>query len=344
MSTDTPTKRTKHPRPSVVTLSCVFVAVTAFLTLTELISALMDWGTVGMQEGLQPLLKFLRLAGAEVTTTELLRVLRWAGLALVPFTVSALVFSIYAMRGDRVGRLMTTVLAVVGGLLSMALGVALIGAVGLLQASMLLLAAGALWSPDAGRWYRGEPAVTRANSASVDVLDPAPSSAPDSAADAPVNALPPPPSPGATPFAPAVGVRRPTSVMTAGLLTIFGSIAAGGFAALYLIIYTFARTEYIEAVKTGPFSEMITAKELELMMTVTFWMSVALLPLAVAGLLGASLLLAQRRVGRTATLCWAWATAALGLVLLPIGLLATAGAGAVIFLLARDDARQWTAG
>ena len=68
-----------------------------------------------------------------------------------------------------------------------------------------------------------------------------------------------------------------------------------------------------------------------------------ILPLALAGILGGIALLARCRVGRTATLGWAWTTAVLGLVMLPVGLLATAGAGAVIVLLRRDDARRWTA-
>lgn len=333
MSTDAPTRRPRHPRPSVVTLACVFVAVTAFLTLTELVSALMDWGTVGMQEGLQPLLKGLRLAGADVTTTELLGFLRWCALLLVPFTVSTLVFAIYAMRGDRAGRLMTTVLAVVAGVLSMVVGVFLVGVVGFLQASMLLLAAGALWSPEASRWYRGEPALRRP------VAGVGPAAVPD---DPNVTEAEYAPPPGSALPSPAYRAIRPPSVMTASLLTIFGSLAAAGFASLYLIIHTFARAEYIDAVKSGPFGDMITADELDLMMRVTFWASIVVLPLAFAGLLGAAALLAQRRIGRTATLGWAWVTAALGLVMLPIGLLATAGAGAVIVLLARDDARRWT--
>ena len=76
MSTDSASTRPKHPRPSVVTLSCVFVAVTAFLTLTELITALMDWGTVGLQTWLRPILRAMAQAGADVTMVEALGVLR----------------------------------------------------------------------------------------------------------------------------------------------------------------------------------------------------------------------------------------------------------------------------
>src|SRR5688500_16187143 len=111
MSTDSASTRPKHPRPSIVTLACVFVAVTAFLTLTELITALMDWATVDMQASLRPILRQLAAAGVVVSMTEVLRYLRWFFLAMVPFSVAAMVFAIYAFRGDRRARVMTTILA-----------------------------------------------------------------------------------------------------------------------------------------------------------------------------------------------------------------------------------------
>ena len=327
MSTDSASTRPKHPRPSVVTLACVFVAVTAFLTLVELVTALMDWATVDMQVWLKPVLRGLAQAGAEVTLVEALRILRWIALALVPLSVAAMVFAIYAMRGDRAARVMTTILAVVAGFVSLPIGI-----FGMLQATMLFLAAGALWTSEASRWYRGEP----------------PAEAPVATADAQAS------DPEATPAAlPAAGPEqtmpastgRPTSVMTAGLLTILGSLAAAGFSATFLAVYTFARAAYLDAVRSGPFSDLLTERELELAMQVSFWVSVAILPLALAGVLGGIALLARRRVGRTATLWWAWITAALGLTpfAFPLGLLATAGAGAVIVLLRREDARRWTA-
>lgn len=131
--------------------------------------------------------------------------------------------------------------------------------------------------------------------------------------------------------------------MTAGLLTILGSLGAAGLAGIYLAVHTFARAAYVEAVKTGPFGDLLTEQELELAMQISYWASVVVLPLALTGILGGLALLARRRIGRTATLWWAWTTAVLGLVMLPVGLLATAGAGAVIMLLLRDDARRWTA-
>jgi hypothetical protein len=303
----------------------VFIAVTAFLTLTSLITALMDWATVDMQTSLRPILRTLAAAGAVVSMTEVLHYLRWFLLAMVPFTVAAMVFAIYALRGDRTARVVTTILAVAAGFVSLPIGV-----FGVLQATMLFIAAGALWTSDATRWYRGEPPV--------EVPPPTADTQP-SDAEATAAALPPPSAAQAMP----APTGRPTSVMTAGLLTILGSLAAAGFAATFLAVYTFARAAYLNAVKSGPFRDLLTERELELAIQVSFWVSLVILPLALAGILGGIALLARRRVGRTATLWWAWITAALGLFMLPVGLVATAGAGAVIVLLRRDDARQWTA-
>jgi hypothetical protein len=330
MSTDSASTRPKQPRPSVVTLACVFVAVTAFLTLTELITALMDWATVDMQAGLRPILRQLAAVGAVLTMTEVLQYLRWFFLAMVPFSVATMVFAIYALRGDRRARVMTTILAVAAGFVSLPIGV-----FGVLQATMLFFAAGALWTSEARRWYRGEP-PREVPSAGAEVQA-ADEVATASVADATV------PAPLPAGVEPTAAPTRPTSVMTAGLLTILGSLGAAGFAAIFLAVYTFARAAYVEAVKTGPFRDLLTEQELELAMQVSFWASVVILPLALAGVLGGLALLARRRIGRTATLWWAWTTAVLGLVMLPVGLLATAGAGAVIALLLRDDARQWTA-
>lgn len=244
---------------------------------------------------------------------------------MVPFSVAAMVFAIYALRGDRRARVMTTILAIAAGFVSLPIGV-----FGVLQATMLFLAAGALWTSDARRWYRGEPAP-EAPVAAVDAQSS------DTNTDAAVPEL----SAAVDPTVQHAG--RPPSVMTAGLLTILGSLGAVGFAAIFLAVYTFARAAYVEAVKTGPFRDLLTERELELAMQVSFWASVVILPLGLAGVLAGVALLARRRIGRTATLWWAWTTAVLGLVMLPVGLLATAGAGAVIVLLLRDDARQWTA-
>jgi len=333
MSTDAPARRRKYPRPSVVTLACVFIAVTAFLTLTDLIEALMNWGTVDMQDALKPALRELRGSGFDPTMPALLAVLRWVGMGMIIFVVATLVFSVYALRGDRSARIFTTVFAVGAGVASVALG-----PIGVVQAAMLFIAAGALWSPTASRWWRDEPDAVRA--AAVAALEPPTPQPPPAPTD--VAAGPTAESTTGPPPVIAPGTERPASVLTAGLVTILGSLAAAGFALLYLGVYTFARPAYIEAVTTGPFKDMITADELDLVMTVTFWLSIALLPLAATGVLGATALLARRPIGRVTTLVWAWAAAFVGLIMFPVGILATAGAGAVIVLLLRDDARSWT--
>jgi hypothetical protein len=320
---------TKQPRPSVVTLAGVFIAITAFLSLTELTSALTYWATVEMQDQLKPALRQLDAAGFEMTMTELLRILRWVGLGMIPLLVAALVCSIYALRGDRASRVAATALAVGAGVISLPLGV-----FGLLQATMLFIAAAALWSPDANRWYRGEPA-TKAKAPATAPVEPA------------VTAAPPPDDPAqAAPVAPAAPTAqpagsRPTSVVTAGVVAIAGSFLAAGMAVIYLLVYTFQREAQIEAVLNGPFGEHFARADLEAGMRFAYWVFWAVLPLATTGLLGGIALLARLRIGRPALMFWAWASALVGLLMLPLGLLAIAAAVAVIVLLRRDDVRSW---
>ena len=320
MSSDSASSRPKYPRPSVVTLSCVFVAVTAFLTLTELVSALMDWATVDMQAWLRPVLSQLAEAGAVLTMPEVLEYLRWAFLVMVPFAVAAMVFAIYALRGDRTARVMTTVLAVFAGIVSLPIGI-----FGVIQAAMLFAAASALWTSDARRWYRGEPPPEAPPAAVTDLSPPEAPQVPG-AEVTDVKASPQP-------------AQRPTSVMAAGLVTIFGSLIAGGLASLYLLVTTFARQTYLEAFETSIFRDMMTPQELERSMQLSFWVSTAILPLALIGLVAGSALLSRRPVARSLTMWWAWVTVAVGLLALPLIVLGVA----VIVLLRRDDARQWTA-
>ena len=331
----------RHPRPSVVTLAGVFIAITALLSLIELSSALTYWGTVEMQDALKPAIRQLEAAGVTVTITELLGILRWIGLGLIPLLVAALVCSIYALRGDRPSRVAATVLAVGAGLISLPLGV-----FGLLQATMLFLAAGALWSPDANRWFRGEPAPAARDAAPADVPT---AGAPVAFGDSPDPSLDPSPdAPSGAPPAPvdrsAVGTAagaRPSSVVTAGVVAIGGSFLAAAMAVVYLLVYTFQREAQIVAVLQGPFGEHFSRADVEAGMRIASWAFWAVLPVAATGLLGGIALLARLRIGRPALLCWAWASALVGLLMLPLGLLAIAASVAVVLLLRRDDVRAW---
>ena len=322
------------PRPPVVTLACVFVGFSAFLLLLDLVEALSNWGTIEMQDALEPSLTALNERGLDLTMGELLGTLRWVGLVGVLLLVAALVFSVYAARGDQVSRIGVTVLAVVTGMLIVPLGW-----LGLLQAFLLFFAAMTLWSPDARRWY-----ATRQGSAGE------PLAARDAAAPAPEQWSAPTPTAGAptveAPTAPALTTQsqaqRPRAVLAAGLVTVIGSSLVGGLAGLYLLVYGFAREEYLRLVKDGPFAGMYSAGELESAMEAGFWGCVVILPLSLAGLAAGVSLLARLRRGRLATLVLSWITVAAGVVTVPFGLLATGAAVAVIVLLRRDDARTWT--
>ncbi len=328
------------PRPTVVTLACVFVGFSAVVLLLNLVQALSEWGTIEMQDGLQPTLTTLREQGFDLSMGELLGTLRWVGLACVLLLVAAIVFSVYAARGDHASRIGITVLAVVTGLL-----IVPFGWVGLLQAMFMFTAAFILWSSDARRWYSavhapardalapglGGPAQTETSS---DVDQPA------NLWTAPAQSVPaveaPPPPPRST--------HRPRAVLAAGLVTVIGSALVGGLAGLFLLVYGFARDEYITLVQEGPFADMFSPGELDDALRAAFWACLVMLPLAAAGFAAGLSLLARLPIGRAATLALAWITAAAGVVLVPFGLLGTGAAVAVIVLLNRDESRAWTAG
>ena len=329
------------PRPTAVTLACVFVGFSAFVLLLELVQALSEWGTIEMQDGLEPTLTTLREQGFDLSMGELLGTLRWVGMACVLLLVAAIVFAFYAARGDQVSRIGITVMAVVTGLL-----IVPFGWVGLLQAMFMFTAAFMLWSSDARRWYTAIHAPAR------DPLAPGlggPAQADTSAEfdqpanpwTAPAQSVPtvesPPPPPRST-------THRPRAVLAAGLVTVIGSALAGGLSGLFLLVYGFARDEYMTLVQEGPFAAMFSPGELDDALRAAFWACLVMLPLAAAGFAAGLSLLARLPIGRAATLALAWITAAAGVLLVPFGLLGTGAAVAVIVLLNRDESRAWTAG
>jgi len=341
------------PRPPAVTLACGFVGFSAFLMLVSLIQALSDWGTIEMQKSLQPTLQAMSERGFDLSMGELLGTLRWMGLGCVLLLVAGIVFAVYAARGDQVSRIGSTVMAVIIGLL-----VIPFGWLGLLQAMFLLAAAAMLWSADARQWYTarhapegkelppglGGPSATEAGGADTATY-------PDAVAD-----QAPSPNPWAAPAQraptveasapPARSTHRPRAVFAAGLVTVIGSSLVGAFSALYLLVYGFARDEYVELALNGPFADMFSADELEEAMRSVFWGCVVLLPLAAAGFAAGFSLLALLPRSRALTLVVAWGTAVVGVVLVPVplGLLGAGMAVAVTVLLNRDESRAWTGG
>jgi hypothetical protein len=328
------------PRPPAVTLACVFVGFSAFVLLMNLVQALSEWGTIEMQDGLEPTLTTLRERGADLSMGELLGTLRWVGLVGVLLLVAAIVFAFYAARGDQVSRIGITVMAVVTGLL-----VVPFGWVGVLLAMFMFTAAFMLWSSDARRWYTALHAPARdalapglGGPAQTDTRTDVPQQA--NPWTAPAQSVPtvesPPPPPRST--------HRPRAVLAAGLVTVIGSALAGGLSGLFLLVYGFARDEYIILIQQGPFGDMFSSGELDDALRGVFWACLVMLPLAAAGFAAGLSLLARLPIGRAATLALAWITVAAGVLLVPFGLLGTGAAVAVIVLLNRDESRAWTTG
>jgi hypothetical protein len=130
-------------------------------------------------------------------------------------------------------------------------------------------------------------------------------------------------------------------VRTAGLITIIGSAFAGGAAALYVVVYAMASDALIDTARDGIVGDMLSSGEIDDAFRTTFWMCIAALPLAVAGVISGAALLAGKRPARVATLVVSWVTIPAGILALPIGLIGTAAAVFVITLLNRDESRAW---
>jgi hypothetical protein len=299
-------------------MACAFVGVSALLMLLELVQALTTWGTIEMQKALQPTLSGLHERGVDMSMAELLGTLRWIALGGVVLVIAGLVFAAYAIRGDRFSRIGLTVVAVILAVLVLSLGW-----VGVLQSVFLLLAAATVWTPDARAWYATQGVSAEASAAGGSPILPAA-----------VNVPAPPPRRTAP---------RPRSILMAGLVTVIGSSLVGGFSVLYLVVYGFARDEYVRIVRDGPFAGQFQPGEIDDALRIAFWICWAMVPLAAAGLAAGLSLLARLPVGRVATLVLAWITAAAGVLLVPFGLLGTGAAVAVIVLLNRDESRSWTA-
>ena len=248
------------PRPPAVTLACVFVGFSAFVLLLSLVQTLSEWGTIEMQNGLEPTLTTLRERGFDLSMGELLGTLRWVGLVCVLVLVAAVVFAVYAARGDQVSRIGSTALAVLTGLLLVPFGW-----LGLLQAVFLLPPAASCGRPTRGSGTR----------LSTPRQAPRPWIGPSRRSRQPIPTSMP--TPAAQPVGrtgaegdddrgtgPA-GAKHASSARRArrraGHCHRLG--ARRRTLGLYLVIYGFARDEYVTLVQDGPFADLYSAGELD---------------------------------------------------------------------------------
>lgn len=290
-----------QPRPRAVTLACVFVGVTAGFLFFSVTGLLDEWGSVEMQDALKPAVTSLNDSGYAVTLSGLLAGLRWVAFAYVGITVAGVVLSVYAMRRDRSARVGLSVVAVLLALVMPALG--LLGAI---QAGVLFACAVTFWASDARAWFA------------------TPSEAAEDSAEAPPELAP-----------------RPQPVRTAGVITVIGSAFAGGASALYVLVYALAGDALVTAGRDGIMASWLSADEIDDAFRSSFWICLAMLPLAAAGVAAGVALLAGMRFGRVATLVVSWLTVPAGFVALPLGLIGSIAAVFVITLLNRAESRAW---
>ncbi|TXL57581.1 hypothetical protein [Aeromicrobium terrae] len=305
-----------RPRPPAVTMACTLIGVTALFLFFSVTGLLNDWGSIEMQDALEPTVKTLRDDGYAVSLQGLLDALRWVAFVYVAITIAGIVLCVYTLRRDRSARIGLTVVAVLLALVMPALGL-----LGALQAGLLFACAATLWTSDARAWFAP---VAPASST------PSPFAAPPPVQPAAVEAPSSPPP-----------ASRPEPVRTAGLVTVIASAFALGASALYVLVYAAASDALIDAARDGIVGRMLNDGEIDDAFRTTFYMCLAALPLAVAGVISGALLLAGKRPARVATLVVSWVTIPAGILALPVGLIGSALALFVITLLNREESRAW---
>lgn len=305
-----------RPRPPAVTMACTLIGVTALFLFFSVTSLLNDWGSIEMQDALEPAVKTLRDDGYAITLQGLLDGLRWVAFVYVAITIAGIVLCVYTLRRDRSARIGLTVVAIL-----LALVMPILGLLGALQAGLLFACAATLWTSDARAWFSPvAPAAASASPFATPVtppaaVEPAPSSEPSRS--------------------------RPEPVRTAGLVTIIASAFALGASALYVLVYALASEALIDAARDGLVGRMLSSGEIDDAFRTTFYMCLAALPLAVAGVISGAALLAGKRPARVATLVVSWLTIPAGILALPVGLIGSALALFVIMLLNREESRAW---
>ena len=333
-------------RPTPVTLVCLFVGFSAVLIVVNLMTVLGDWGSLSMQEGLEPVLEADPVSGTSLTMDQLLGYLRIATQVVVVLAIAAGVFAVYVARGHEPSRWILSVMLVLGGLVFAASSLA-----GILPGVFAFLCVMTLWSRDARRWFalkNGRPVpptpAQRAEGATAVAHHPSqpnaggtavPAAAQLTATGAPAPA-PPPAAPG----------RRPGAV-EAAVWTAFGSsVLAAAMGAFGLLAVTVGGDAYREALEQpGLMRDLLDGSgwSTEDMLALMRYATASWLVLGALGAVTALWARTGRRSGRLALVVMCGVTLAASIIFLPAGLLTGAVAVLVLVLLNRQPAKAWFA-
>ncbi|MEO6604237.1 MAG: hypothetical protein ABIN55_01365 [Aeromicrobium sp.] len=308
-------------RPPSVTMAVVFVGLTSLIVFFSLTSALSDWGSIELQDGVRDALDDPALKGMDLTVPEVIEWLRLAAYVAVFLSIAGIVLAVFTARGHRPSRISLTVMC---GLAF--LGFVLVGGIaGLFPAALAVVCAVQLWSSDSSAWFNAKNGVAAPRTPSVPPV-------PLAAAPDPVGAIS-----VADPQAPG----RPKAVRVAGLVTLIASWLVLMLSAYFTLIYTTARESYIESISKGSTKRMLDDYDI-LPADLVDWMFIFFAVCGVLAILAcaaAVLLLTGKRFGRAATMVFAGAAVPLSFLFVGVGWPWTAAAVFVLVKLSRPEAR-----
>lgn len=330
---------TTPPRPTAVTLACVFVGVSCALLLGNIVTLLGDWGSIEVQEQLSRVLDEEPLSGSGITMTQALSWLRIALLVGVALAVAGIVFSVYTARGHRPSRIYLTVLCVLGSVLFLGAGLA-----GLLPAAVALACAFTLWSADARRWFDAKGGRTPVE------LGGRPDPFADRSADMSATSHAAPrvttPHAAASPGTTTAVDRRPRAVALGAGFALALSVLAAAMGALALLLSTVGESAYRRSIEdSGTVRDMMQMAGVSVddMLSLMTLAGAGWLLMGVVGAVAAVATLAGSNPGRLLLRIMSVLTVGVSMLFLPLGLLTGAAAVLSLVQMQRPEARAWFA-
>lgn len=328
-------------RPPILTGACLYLGTLAAIMSIRAVVIVSSWNAENRAADFSAALRALRDAGLSADGAE--NAYRGLLTAVAVLGACAVVFAVYAARGQASSRLGLTITIGLTGLMSF---------LGVLGGTFVFAMVGALavvftirlWTGDIRTYFRtlaghAPPPPKEPVTASAPPAPAAPVAAPVAPPTAPTYTLPPGygPPPGREPLPPPVAF--------AVWSTLIGSIAAAGLSALMLFVIAVGGLDY-DVVKDvgGPGSGMIRSEsDFDRGINLLTVLSSMAVVLGLAGAAAATRALAKRRSGGVPLFVLTVVTIVVSGLGFPIGLPWTILAVVVLFQLRKPAARAWFA-
>lgn len=331
-------------RPPRVTTACLFFGTICLLTLFQAGSALANWGSLEVQDGIRSALEGESLKSLDLTVDDVLGWLRVLLIGMCAIAAAGIVFAIYTAKGHQPSRVIMTALLGLSSLLFLFVGI-----LGIIPAAFSIFCAIYLWTAEAQRWFAvkngkiAAPAVDARPNAFAEA-PPAPAASPDAQTVA-QPAVQPGVHQGQGQVAAVAAPRPPSAVQAAGLVTLIGSSITFLLSGVALLVFlTTSRAEILRAYDDSPTWQRWGVSEAEISDAIDNSIIICAVAavLSALAIVAAIALLLNKKAGRIATLVLACITVPFG-VLSIVGLPWAIAAAVVVYLLQKAEVRSWFA-